>query len=296
MSELPPRAEVIDAIRYAVAPVVGATVTVITLVSVTLWRLTPHWRRAIPAITVLALACGLAAGNYFRGSLPWSPDVAWWHWAGPAILLACTAELLASVWGVSDAGGHLIRGLTAGIAAAAVTPPDWQAETRWTFPLIATVLACEWGVLVGVGRRHGSGTTALAMSLVAAATAVVLAHHHDLRFTDVAVFTHVGLGALALFAWLSRTDASPAAAVAPVPVVGVLVMSRFLGDESGVRWGCFAAVGLAPLALAPLLVAPRRRWSAILAVLLIAAPTGWAIVTTMRDAPLKFEQTEKWDG
>lgn len=296
MSELPPRAEVLDALRFAVAPAAGATLAVAGLAGVALWRLTPHWRRAMPAVSALALAAGLAAGNHFRGSLPWSPDAAWWHWAGPAIVLALLAELPANVRGVSGEVGHLLRGLAAGVAAAAVTPPDWQAEARWTFPLLATVLAAEWGVLVAVGRRHGGGTTALTMGLVAAGAAAVLAHHHDLRFTDLAVFTHAGLVTLAGFAWLTRTDASPAAAAAAVPVVGVLMMSRFLGDESGVRWGCFAAVGLAPLALAPLLAVPRRLWAAVLAVLLVAAPVGWAVATAMRDAPLKFDLSEKWDG
>ena len=292
MSELPPRAEVIDALRYAVAPAVGATLAVAGLAGVVLWKLTPHWRRAMPAVGVLALAAGLAAGNHFRDSLPWTPDAAWWHLAGPAIALALLAELFARVW---DGGGHLLRGLAAGIAAAFFTPPDWQAEARWTFPLLAAVLAAEWGLLVAVGRRHGGGTTALAIGVVAGGAVFVQVHHHDLRFTDVSTFLQAGLFALAGLAWLTRNDASAAAAAAVVPLVGALVLSRFLGD-SAVRWGCFAAVGLAPLALVPLLAVPRRWWVAVLAVVLVAVPVGWAVSTAMRDAPLKFDPAEKWDG
>lgn len=292
MSELPPRAEVLDALRFAVAPAAGATLAVAGLAGAALWRLTPHWRRAAPAVGVLALAAGLAAGNHFRASLPWTPDAAWWHLAGPAIGLALLAELVARVW---DGGGHLLRGLAAGVAAAFLTPPDWQAEARWTFPLLAAVLAAEWGLLVAVGRRHGGGTTALALAVVAGGAVFVQVHHHDLRFTDVSTFLQTALLTLAGLAWLTRTDASAAAAAAVVPLVGALTLSRFLGDSS-VRWGCFAAVGLAPLALAPLLAVPRRWWAAVLAVGLVTAPVGWAAATAMRDAPLKFEPAETWDG
>ena len=287
MSELPPRAVVIDALRYAVAPAAGAAVVVLALAGTVLWRLTPHWRRAVPAVSVLALAAALAAGNHFRGALPWAPDAAWWHWAGPAIALAVVTELVARVRGVSGEVGHLLRGVAAGVAAAAFTPPDWQAEARWSFPLLAAVLAAEWGLLVAVGRRHPGGTTALAMAVVAGGVVGVLAHHNDLRFTDVATFTQVGLGTLAVMAWLVRADAS-AAAVAVVPLCGVLVLSRFLG-ESDVRWGCFLATGLAPLALAPLLTVRPRWWTPVLAGVLVTAPVGWAVATAMRDAPLRFD-------
>ncbi len=292
MSELPPRAEVIDALRYAVAPAVGATLAVAGVAGVSLWKLTPYWRRSMPAASVLALAAALAAGNHFRAALPWEPGAAWWHLAGPAVGLALLAELLARVW---PAVGQLLRGLVAGIAAAAFTPPEWQAEAQWTFPLLAAVLAAEWGVLVAVGRRHGGGTTCLAMAVAAGGAGAVLLHHNVLRFCDVATFVQVSLVALAGLAWLSRTDASAAAAVAVVPVVGVLMLGRFL-SESAVSWGSFLAVGLAPLALALLLAVPRRWWAAVLAVALVAGPVGWAVGTAMRDAPLKFDTPEKWDG
>lgn len=311
VSELPPLAEVTDALRYAVAPAAVAAAGVALLGLLFNWILAQitgfRWRDGMPAIAVLSLAAAVAAsplaavyyveGDYqFRLPIPWVPDGRWWHWGWWAIGLALAVELLAQL-PVTSHFAQLLRGLASGIIAAYVIPPEWREESKWSIPATAAVFAALWTLLIAVGRRIPGGGLAAGMSFVAFGAAAVLLHHKSLGFADVCIFISIGLAVIALLATVTRSDASPAAAVAVVPLLLLLLMGRGLVDTR-VPQSSFLLVALAPLGyliyLIPILDRlSYRRWGWVVALLIPVIPVIIAVGLAMNAEPMTFGE-EEW--
>ncbi|MFO0850109.1 MAG: hypothetical protein U0871_16365 [Gemmataceae bacterium] len=310
LPELPPRAEVLDALKYAVAPAAGAAAVVFGGAALVGGLARLRWRQAMPAVAAVAVLAGLVAGNLGRGALPWVPDAKWWQWGWWAILLGAAAEFAARC--VGPAVAHLIRAAAVGIVAAAVIPTDWQTELvwkpsedavgfRWAVPLFVAATAGMWGIVVEVGRRS-PGSATLATVIVACGTTAVLLHQSWLSGADAATFLLASVTAVTVLGLLTRQDGSGAAGAAVLPVAVLLVIGRGLISDptapNAVPKGCSLLVGLAPLGLGLFLLPglnrlPTRRFGAVLPVaavlLAVAAAVGWA----MSVAPLKFGE-ESW--
>lgn len=309
LPELPPRAEVLDAFEFAVAPAAGAA-TVVFGGAALVGRLTRlKWRRAMPAVGALAVLAGLVAGNLGRGAAVGAGQqlVA----VGLVVLLFGVAvEFVARC--VDPAVGHLLRAAAVGVVATAVVPADWQAELawkpgegsavfRWAVPLFVAATAGMWSVVVEAGRRS-PGSTALAMTIVAWGTTAVLLHQSWLSGTDAATFLLAAVAAVTVLGILTRLDVSGAAGAAVLPVAVLLVIGRGLVSDptapNAVPKGCSLLVGLAPLGLGLFLLPgltrlPTRRFGAVLPVAAVFVPVAAAVGWAMRVAPLKFGE-ESW--
>ncbi|HEY8503634.1 MAG TPA: hypothetical protein VIL46_03575, partial [Gemmataceae bacterium] len=71
MPELPPLELMLDVARTAALPAFAASVGVLALGLLALGK------RSGVLVSGLALAAGVAAGNWSRGVLPWLPDYGW---------------------------------------------------------------------------------------------------------------------------------------------------------------------------------------------------------------------------
>jgi hypothetical protein len=300
MSELPPTAEVIDVVKHTVIPSVAAAFWAAVIGGGLAWgvaqALGREWRGIAPWVAVVSLAAALAVGNESRRVFPWVPDGKPWHWAWPAIGLALAVELVARTPGVAVGVGNLLRGTAAGVIAGFVVPPAEQADMRWLVPAFGFAVAAQWATVDAVGRRNPGGSVALAVAVACGGAAAVLIHAEQAGFTDTATFLHVGLGVMAVLAWVARADAGAAAAVATVPLAVVLLLGRFLRD-SEVSHLIFALVGFAPALMGLFLLPGLDRWSgrvtgAVFRMAVVAVPVGFAVYRATVDAPLVFG--EKW--
>ena len=307
LSELPPRAEVLDVLQAAVAPTAGAVVVVFGLLTTLAWLLSKQvrfdWRKATPSIAVLALVAGLVAGNHFRGGFDHDYEkwTKWWHWAWPAIGFALGVEFLASLPG-RPAAGYLLRGTAAGVVAWAVTPPAWQMTPadKWIVPAVAFALAIQWAIVARVGQQSPGGSTCAAMACAALGAVAILMHHRwNPTGTIVTTALFSALVTLAVLAWATRSDAGSGAAATTAPIATMLLLGRSLLD-SNVPRSSFLLVGLAPLVLGVFLLPSLNRFSAYRAatpvkVLLVLIPVAAAIYLAMDAEPLMFETESEAD-
>ncbi len=306
MAELPPRAEVVDALLYLAAPAAGAAAVVfggVALLGGLAGRAAPRfgWRSLAPSAAALAAAAALFAGNHFRGGFPDDPAKweKWWHWAWPAALLMTAAEVTARLPGVAVEVGHLLRGVAAGVAAGAVVPPAWQEADRWLVPAVALAVAAEWALVDAVGRRAPGGWVAAAVAVPCWGAAAVLLHAEQALFMKTAAGLCVGLAVVAVLAWATRSDGGAAGAAATGPLAMLLLLGRYLRD-SPVPPGSFLLVGLSP-ALLGLFLLPGvrrlndRRLGGVLKVLLVLVPVAVAVYRAMEAAPYSFgPKEEEW--
>ncbi len=304
MADLPPRAEVLDALRYVVAPSAGAAVGAFGGLLLLGWlvsRATPRfgWRSLAPVAAALGLAAALFAGNHFRGAFEDAPGKweKWWHWAWSVIGLMLAAEVVARVPGVAVGVGHLLRGVAAGVSAGAVLPPVWQEADRWLVPAGALAAATVWATVDAVGRRAPGGWMAAAVAVPCWGAAVVLLHAEQLGFLADATGLFVGLAVIAVLAWVTRTDGGAAGAAAIGPLAVLLLLGRYLRD-SEVPASSFLLIGLAP-ALLGLFLLPgvnrlnQWRLGGVLKVLVVLVPVAIAVYRAMEAAPYTFGPKEE---
>jgi hypothetical protein len=308
LPDLPPRGEVLDALKLAVAPAAGAAAGVYGGVALGMRLAGRDWRRLMPAVGAVAVVAGLVAGNFGRGAFPWVPDSKWWQWGWWAVLLGASVEVVARC--VGPAVGHLLRAAAVGAVAATVVPADWQTELvwkpgeeavgfRWAVPAFVLTTALVWAVVVEAGRWAPLTTTA-AVLVVAWGAVVVLMHQAWLSGTDAAMFVLAALTGVAVVSGLTRSDGSGAAAAAVLPVAVLLVVGRglILEPESptAVPRGCSLLVGLAPFAVVLLPFFDRllgRRLAIALQLTVVFALVAGAVGWAMTVAPLKFGG-EEW--
>jgi hypothetical protein len=294
MSNLPPSGEILDALRYVVAPAAGVAAVVFGGTSLLGWLVARkfrfNWRALAPVAAVPALAAALAAGNYSRPSFPWAPDGKWWHWAWWAFGLALVVELLARLPRVPVAVGCLLRGTAAGVVAGFVVPPTLHHAAPWWVLALAFPVAAQWAIVDAVGRRAPGGAVSAAVAVACWGAAVVLLHAESLGFLNTATFLFAGLAAIAVLAWATGTDGSSAAAVATVPLVILLWFGKVLRD-SGVPNASFLLVAFAPLLLGVALLPQlgASRFSGVLKIALVALPVALGVYRAMTVAPYRFE-------
>ena len=304
MTELPPTDEVVSALKYAVAPCFTAAATVYLVGRVSLSLIRRFSGRSLPlsaVIAVLAVGTALAIGNYTAGldrPFPWVPDGKPWHFAWWAIGAMVGVELIARIPGIQF--GNLLRGVTAGLAAYFAIPAFAQTEARWWIPVAGLAIAVVWGATDFVAKKYPGGSLAFALAINCGGTAAICLHAASLGFLNVATFLAAGLGACALCAWLTRSDAAAAANAASGPQIVLLLLTKHLSSDHQVPLDCFLIVGLAPLALL-LLFAPgiRRmasmRFGGIAAISLVATPVAFAVLRAMIVAPYSFSLAqEEW--
>jgi hypothetical protein len=276
---LPPIAEVADKLRDAVAPSFTASALLLAPFLVV------RGGRLAPLGAALATAGGLAAGNYFCGAVPWRPERFGREWVLAAAGIALLAGLIARVPRVPVLLGWLLRAAGAAAAAWLLVSPSARAAYPWiTYAFGAAVLAL-WAVLERLAADSPGPAAPLAAAITAATAAAVLMQATFASMTDVATFTFGTLLSVALAAWLRPADVGGAMPAMAVLLPAVLLAGRFdAGSE--VPDICFLCVGLAPLALAPLLIPPFKRWPplrrAILGSILLLAPLGVAVVRAMQ--------------
>jgi hypothetical protein len=321
VSQLPPTDDVLEALQYVVAPSAGAAAGVFGIALLLGWlvsrRLTFDWRAVAPPAAVLAVAAGLAAGNWALGAdrpFPWSPQGKPWHWAWWAVGLMLAAEFVARLPGVAFGVGHLLRGTAAGVAAAFVVPAvltptavlpegdhkfDLFEVVKWWLPGLAGLMAVQWAVVAAVGRRSPGGAGPAAAAAACGAAAAVCLHAESIGFLNVTTFLFAALAAVAVIAFATRSDGSPAAAAATGPLVVLLFLTRHLRD-SQVPLTSYLLVGLAPAALGVFLLPGVSRlngWrlGAVLQVLAVLAPAAVGVYLAMDAAPYSFgPKEEEW--
>lgn len=308
MNRVPPTAEIIDAAKWIVAPSAIASlatlVVLVALVKLLSRKGTGDWRRALPAISVVAVALSVIAVNHYRGdrlnwiggAFPWVPDGKWWHFGGWAIAAGFLVELIAQAI-PSRPLGFLLRGLTAGVIAHFLVPAAWQSEARWWVPAAAAWLAVAWSMAAELAHRQLGGSMAFAASIYSGGAGLVLLHATSLGFSDLATGLSVGLIIAALFAWTTQTSASGAAVAAIVPALTLVWLNRPLVD-SQVPIVCHRLIACTPILLG-LLLLPRinrilgSRTGGLAIIALTLIPVAIAVGIAVTAAPMNFDEV-KW--
>ena len=304
MPELPPVAEVLDALKKAVAPSAGGAALVFALGLALSWLVSQvarfDWRVLAPPVAVLALATGMAAGNHFRGVFPFrilpESDGKWWHWVWPAVAAVLAAELVARLPRVNPGVGYVVR--LAGFAAGPcyLIPQAWAPEGHWCL-WWAPVLIALWAILTEVGEQAPGGALPAAVAVAAGGAAVVLLHQITHGLADVATFICCALAAIALLAYLTQTDGSAAASAGAVVIALLLLVSQSTAPKV-VPKEIHYLVAFAPFTLGALLFPgfsriKDLRYAALIKVGFVAIPVIVAVVWTMKVAPLEFG-AEAW--
>jgi hypothetical protein len=321
-----------DTTALLLAPALGASL-VVMLAGRLLGR-----ERMAPLAAALALAAGVLVGNHFHEAmnftidktrppsfhdlqvvLGWSleskPEIAgdgaagnvdydlpiksshyWLPWmAGLALLV----ELLARLPGVPPSVGWAARTLLAAFAGRLLTPGFARVASPWLSWFLGVAILLEWSILLALARRWKDGTTAAAMALCCLAGAVLLLHAGIASLMDPALLFFAALLGLAIVAWWLPGDTGPALAAAAMILPSLLLIGRKTTDIEAVPEHCFLLVGLAPLAMTPLLLpvlARQQRWRRWLpAILLPLLPAVVGVVLAALAAPLDFSEAAAAD-
>jgi hypothetical protein len=300
MPNLPPLHLVVEVLQFAVLPAALAAAAVFAVI-----LLAGGNRWATPG-AALALAAGLAIGNWYRSALPWLPEgLPWnaevpkWHWLLWLGLAALAVGVLIRLPQVPAVIRWLIMAAAAGFVAWLFVPPDLLPEDlREKAPwgpaaAFAAVVFIEWALLEHLCERSPGGGIPLGLALTFLAGAAVLIHAGSLRFTDVATILSASLSGIAVAA-RQQADAGAVAPGVAVLLPGLLLTGQnTMASEVPVPLAGFLLVGLAPLALLLTLLPPFRRWEGIrlniLQLILILVPVIVAVALAMQTGPLEFE-------
>src|SRR5262245_125603 len=276
---IPPLEEVTAKLRDAVAPAFTASVVVLAPFLVILRG------RLAPLGAALAIAAGLAAGNFYCESIPWRPKDIHREWVLVGAGIALAAGMLARVPKLPGVVGWLLRAAGAGCAAWLVVSPDLRAAHPWSVYAFGAVVLALWAVLELLAAESPGGAVPLAACATSFVAAGVLMQASFASMTDVAAITTAALFGIAVAAWLRPGDVGGAMPAIAVLAPTILLAGRF-DTDSGLPVSCFLLAGLAPLALLPLLIPPFRRWSplrrGILGVVLLLTPLTFAVVQALR--------------
>ena len=304
LNRIPPDDLLIDAGKTILAPAaIAALTTMVLLGFIVKWiakKSNGDWRRAMPAISVFAVALSVIAVNHYRGDrqnwiggvFPWVPDGKWWHFGGWAIAAGFLVELIAQAI-PSRPLGFLLRGLTSGVIAHFLVPVAWQSEARWWVPAAAAWLAVAWSTAAELAHRQPGGAMAFAASIYAGGASIVLLHAASSGFSELATGLSVGLFSTALMAWITRISAGGAAAVAIVPVLTTIWLNRPLVD-SQVPVNCHRLFACTPMLLGILLL-PRinqifgTRTGGMTIIALTLIPVAIAVGIAATVAPVNFD-------
>ena len=301
MNRIPPTAEIIDAAKWLLAPAAISAVAVFLIlafiVRLAFKKCGCDWRRAMPAVSVLAIFTSLLAVNHFRDMpFPWLPDGKWWHFGGLAIAASFVVEMICQAM-PARSPPMLLRGLTAGIIAHFIVPAAWQAEAPWWLPLVAIWLAASWSIVAEVARRQQGGAIAFAGSIFAGGAGIVLLHAKSLGLSDLALALAVGLFLLALLAWITKINASATTVAVVVPVLILVWLNRPTAD-SDVPIACHRILAAVPVCMGLMLLSGLNRTlgtrrGGLLAIFLTLVPVIVAVSIAVVMAPMTFDEEKR---
>lgn len=283
MPSLPPLHLIADVLLFAIMP--AALVTAIVMVAVDYWGGT----KQMPLGAALGLAAGTGVGLWWRGALTLGPDSSWNRL--PWLALAALGIGLAARYArLPVLIRWLVPLLTATAVAWLVIPLATRDATLWLVPALAGSILALWVLLEHLAARPPDGSVHLVLAMAFFVAGGVLIHAGTARLTDAAVVVSATLAAIALVAWVRRSDAGGAIPGAAVLLPGLALMGQ-QETYSDVPWPAFALAALAPLALACTL--PLGTWHGlrltILRLALILVPLATALALAMSTGPLQYE-------
>ena len=327
---MPPMSEVLDALRYAVAPAFLSALAIGFLVACLLTD------RAASLATALAILAGLAAGNHFREVFDYrtDPDTplqlpvlgrqfletlthapvkqpegdplkstdseaqagppSGRYWLPWAVLLATIVGLVSRVPIIPDWARTGLRAGMAMVAATVLIPRGLPGDYPWLPHSFVVVVFLNGLVLEKLADEPAKGLPALAASLACGSAAVVLLHAHSARLSDGATLLGAGLGGVAIASQWGRANAAGAMPALSVLLPGIL-LSGWRDTFSEVPAWSFLLPAVAPIILAVLWLPGVRRlggWPRWVAGVVVALiPAILAVVLAARAEPLDFSAT-----
>jgi hypothetical protein len=279
---LPPAKLVQEAALQAVLPPFVAAAAALGLIVLVFGR------RAAVAGSAVAVAAGWAAGNYFRGTVAWTPDERT-AWIPVVAVLAAAAGTV--VRRLPTVGWALWAAVLA-VGVVRLLPAAALKEPWWAVPAFVLLTAAVGAGLAHLSARDpGAGVPLLAAAALFTAGGVVL-HAHSGKLLDVTTVAGSALLGVAAAAGLSRTDAGGAMPGAAAFLTGTLVVG-FDTTYSEVPARSFVLPAVAPLAALLVLLPPLRRlagWRVrLVQAILILVPLAAAVGFAARAEPLDFE-------
>jgi len=242
----------------------------------------------------LALAGGLALGNFTRGLLPWwSLERGW-----PSLFLATLVAIIGGVIGslVSTKqgwrAGQVVRLIALAGCAFWLAPTGSPLTQLGFFTLLFAAGVLNWEAFrCSAVQSLGSGAL-LALAIPwGLAAATVLIHAHSARFCDMAALQTATLAGVGFVAALRRLDVSSLFA-GPAIFFPALLLGGAANTYSEVPRAAFLLVALVPCTLWTLQLPPIRRWSCptltAAALVLVLVPCGIAVALAMRYESLDF--------
>ena len=242
----------------------------------------------------LALAGGLALGNFTRGLLPWWSMELGWPSLFPATLAAIGGGVVA-VRAMSAQGcqwGLALRLITTAGCAFWLAPTGSPLTHLGFYALLFFTSALNWEAFRRSGAQSLGHGALLALTIPwGVAAAIVLIHAHSARFCDLAVLQTATLAGLGFIAALRRLDVA-ALFAGPAVFFPALMLGGAGNTFSEVPVMSFILVALAPCALWTLRLPPMRRRSgralAIAAIIVVLIPCAMAVALAMRAETLDF--------
>lgn len=228
------------------------------------------------------------------------------YWLAWLAALALLVELLARLPHVPFTVGWVARTLVAVLAGRLLTPAEFRAEVPWASWCLAVTILLEWALLTTLARRRQDGTVEAALALCFGTASVLLLYGHYASLSEVALLFAAAFVGLVLVTWrwlvvaafVGPTltnwrwpgDTGSVLAAAAVLLPGLMCLC-YREVESAVPWQSFLLLGLAPLALAPLLL-PRPGgqhgwlgWVAVLLLPLIPAVVALVLAAQVETLP-----------
>jgi hypothetical protein len=318
---LPPWSEVWSVLRHLIAPALAASLSLMFLVRGL------GGQRLASFAAALAIAGAVCAGNYYREAISWRIDgeraltigdmgtVLGWSLEskpapaedGPAIPslplvpsrywlpwlagLAMVIELLVRLPRVPPGVAWMTRTVAALFAGRLLTPGDLRSDLPWSSWAFGAIILTEWAVLAALTCRWKDGVIPTAVLLTFGAGAVVILYAHSGRLMDMALMASVAFTGPALVACFLPGDTGAAMPAAAIVLPG-LMFSAQQETFSEVPLRSFLLVGLAPLALMPLLLpflGRQKGWRHWLpALVLVLAPATLALILAVQKESLAF--------
>ncbi len=242
----------------------------------------------------LALAGGLALGNFTRGLLPWWSLETGWPSLFPATLVAISGGVFAAL-ALSRCGSRwrmALRLITMAGCAWWLTPVSPVSSRIGVFVLLFAASALNWEAFRYTSSRSLGPAALLALAIPwGGAAATVLIHAASARFFDMTVLLTATLAGIGLIAAVRKLDVT-AVFVGPAVFLPALMLGGAVNTFSEVPIASFILIGLAPCALWSLSLPPMRRWSgralAVAAVVAVLVPCAVAVALAMRAESLDF--------
>lgn len=242
----------------------------------------------------LALAGGLAAGNFTRGLLSWcSLELGWPSlFCGTLVAIGggVVSALASARWNVR--WGLALRLITVGGCAFWLAPigPTWS---RLGFiALLFGASALNWEAFRRCGIQSlGRGALLALVIPWGGAAAAVLIHAASARFFDLAVLLTATLAGVGLLAALRKLNVA-AIFAGPAVFFPALMLAGLTNTFSEVPTASFILVALAPCGWWSLRLPPLRAWSGrrltVAALVSVIIPCAVAVALAMRAESLDF--------